>query len=209
MPDRVHAPDGWQVVRLGDIADVKGGSGFPLDRQGRCDGAYPFIKVSDMTLAGNETYIHNANNYIDQQDVNDLGASFFTPGTIVFPKVGAAIATNKKRILTVPTIIDNNMVGITIPDTERCDGRFLHNWFESIDLSQFANVSAVPSIPGSRLKRALVLLPPLAEQRAIAAVLDAIDDAIKRTEAVIAATERLRDALLHDLSHPRHPRLAQ
>ena len=34
---------------------------------------------------------------------------------------------------------------------------------------------------------------------AIVAVLDSIDEAIKRTEAVIAATERLRDALLHEL----------
>ena len=44
-----------------------------------------------------------------------------------------------------------------------------------------------------------ILLPPLSEQRAIAAVLDSIDEAIERTEAVIAATERLRDALLHEL----------
>ena len=43
------------------------------------------------------------------------------------------------------------------------------------------------------------LLPPLPEQRAIAAVLDSIDEAIERTEAVITATERLRDALLHEL----------
>ena len=42
-------------------------------------------------------------------------------------------------------------------------------------------------------------LPPLKEQRAIAAVLDSIDEVIERTEAVIAATERLRDALLHEL----------
>ena len=41
--------------------------------------------------------------------------------------------------------------------------------------------------------------PPLPEQRAIAAVLDSLDDAIKGAEAVIAATEGLRDALLHDL----------
>ena len=44
-----------------------------------------------------------------------------------------------------------------------------------------------------------ILLPPLAEQRAIAAVLDSVDEAIERTEAVIATTERLRDALLHEL----------
>ena len=44
-----------------------------------------------------------------------------------------------------------------------------------------------------------ILLPPLPEQRAIATVLDSIDDAVERTEAVIAATERLRDSLLHQL----------
>ena len=42
-------------------------------------------------------------------------------------------------------------------------------------------------------------MPPLHEQRAIAAVLDAIDEAIERTEAVISDSERLRDALLHEL----------
>ena len=42
-------------------------------------------------------------------------------------------------------------------------------------------------------------LPPLPEQRAIAAVLDAVDEAIERTEAVIAATDDLRHALLHEL----------
>ena len=44
-----------------------------------------------------------------------------------------------------------------------------------------------------------LLLPPLLEQRAIAGVLDSIDEAIESAEAVIAATERLRDALLHEL----------
>ena len=44
-----------------------------------------------------------------------------------------------------------------------------------------------------------ILLPPLPEQRAIAAVLDSIDGAIERKDDVIAATERLRDALLHEL----------
>jgi len=42
-------------------------------------------------------------------------------------------------------------------------------------------------------------VPPLDEQRRIAEVLDAIDAAIEKTEAVIAATERLRTALLSEL----------
>ena len=199
MRSERRVPEGWRLVRLGNVAKVKSGTGFPLDRQGRRNGTYPFIKVSDMNLKGNETYITGANNYVDPRDAEDLRANIFTPGTIVFPKVGAAIATNKKRALTVPTIIDNNMAGVTVSDIDKCDARFLYSWFESVDLSKFANVSAVPSITGSRLIRELIPLPPLSEQSAIAGVLDAIDEAIERTQAVIAATERLRDSLLHEL----------
>ncbi len=44
-----------------------------------------------------------------------------------------------------------------------------------------------------------LLLPPPDEQRAIAAVLDAMDEAIERAEVVIAATKTLRKALLDEL----------
>ncbi len=192
-------PDGWQIMRIGDVAKVRNGTGFPMNRQGRRSGEYPFIKVSDMTLQGNETYIQYANNYVDEKDVEELKATVFAPGTIVFPKVGAAIATNKKRALTVPTIIDNNMIGVTVSDTQKCDTRFLHAWFESIDLAQLANVSAVPSITSAHLKRSMVLLPPLSEQASIAIVLDSIDEAIRHSEAVIIATKNLRNAMLHAL----------
>ena len=67
----------------------------------------------------------------------------------------------------------------------------------------------IPAVrPQGRCRSIHCLLPPLSEQRAIAAVLDSIDDAIEGAEAVIAATEGLRDALLHDQTHPRPPRPA-
>ena len=59
--------------------------------------------------------------------------------------------------------------------------------------------SAQPHVYPEDLAALHILLPPLPEQRAIAAVLDSIDDAIEGAEAVIAATEQLRDSLLHDL----------
>ncbi len=55
------------------------------------------------------------------------------------------------------------------------------------------------SIRFDRLGRLRIAIPPLPEQRAITEVLDSIDEAIEKTEAVLAATENLRDALLHRL----------
>ena len=58
---------------------------------------------------------------------------------------------------------------------------------------------AYPAVRPADVAAYALPVPPPAEQRAIAAVLDPIDEAIERTEEVIAATERLRDALLHEL----------
>ena len=58
---------------------------------------------------------------------------------------------------------------------------------------------AYPAVRPDDVASYKLLLPPPEEQRAIVAILNSIDEAIERTEEVIAATERLRDALLHDL----------
>lgn len=55
------------------------------------------------------------------------------------------------------------------------------------------------SISYDSLSSIEVLMPPPQEQRAITGVLSAIDEAIERTEAVIATTETLRRTLLDEL----------
>ena len=49
------------------------------------------------------------------------------------------------------------------------------------------------------LLRFEVSLPPLPEQRQIATILDTIDDAIRKTEQVIAKVQQVKQGLLHDL----------
>ena len=64
---------------------------------------------------------------------------------------------------------------------------------------RLAQGSTFEAIGGTEIRALPICLPLLPEQRAIADVLDSIDEAIERTEAVIAATETLRDSLLHEL----------
>ena len=66
-------------------------------------------------------------------------------------------------------------------------------------LGRVSQGSTFEAIGSTELRALTFHLPPLSEQRAIAAVLDSIDEAIERADEVIAATERLRDALLHEL----------
>ena len=69
----------------------------------------------------------------------------------------------------------------------------------AVEMENATTGQAYPAVRPGDVASYELLLPPPPEQRAIAAVLDSIDDAIERTGEVIAATEQLRDSLLHDL----------
>lgn len=59
--------------------------------------------------------------------------------------------------------------------------------------------STFKEVSRESFRRLPLLVPPLPEQRAIARVLDAIDQAIEETDAIAATTEKLRQTLLHEL----------
>jgi type I restriction enzyme S subunit len=190
-------PKDWRVVRLGEVAEVRGGTAFPPEYQGRQGGKYPFYKVSDMNLPGNEIYMQKANNWLDEQTVRILRAKPFVKNTVIFPKIGAAIHTNKKRILTTDALVDNNVMGVTICKYEQCHPGYLFYWFESIDIGQFSSPGPLPSITVQAIKGAILPLPPLDEQREIARILQAVDAKIAAEQARRAALEELFKSLLH------------
>ena len=103
----------------------------------------------------------------------------------------------------MPDVLCGYHLGLARPSVASTSGAFLARALGSRAVArEFARVANGITRFGLTLDatRSLpLLLPPLPEQRAIAAVLDSIDEAIERTEEVIAATERLRDALLHEL----------
>ena len=109
----------WPMVAVGgSVAAVESGFGFPRAFQGKTEENIPFLKVSDMNLPSNEMHIVSWNNSISNDVLRELKAKSFPHGTVIFPKIGAAIATNKKRILARESTYDNNVMGI-IPNTER------------------------------------------------------------------------------------------
>lgn len=120
-----------KVVDLGSVSRISAGYGFPKSEQGRIFGEYPFYKVSDMNRPGNQVFLESAANYLAKADAHRLSMAPFPAGAIVFPKIGAAIRTNKKRILSVASLVDNN-VAVCLPDG--INGKFLYYWFLEQDL---------------------------------------------------------------------------
>ncbi len=158
-------PRGWKSIPLKRIADFKSGVGFPVEYQGEKGEELPFVKVSDMNLEGNEEQIIRTNNTVSREIAKKLGASVFPSGTIIFPKVGGALLTNKRRQLTIPSCIDNNIMGC-VPKN-RQDTAFILLLLSQLDLGLIAKPGPVPAISEGEVKNISVQWPTKEERCAI------------------------------------------
>ncbi|MDE2928710.1 MAG: restriction endonuclease subunit S [Acidobacteriota bacterium] len=188
----------WKWVRVGDIGRFGSGSGFPVRYQGRAQGDYPFFKVSDMNRDGNDVFLTESGNHITEHTRQLLGAAAFPPKSIVFAKVGAAVFLDRKRILAQPSCLDNNMAAFVLTD-ERVDISFVYFLLLTIRFSAFANTTALPALSGTALSEIRLHLPPLPEQRTIAAVLSDVDELIGSLEALIAKKRAIKQAAMQEL----------
>jgi len=194
--------EGWTKTSLGNVCGIQSGSGFPKRLQGSADGDYPFYKVSDMNASGNERFMSKSSNYISDGIRKELGAKIFSKGALIFPKVGGAIVTNKKRQITAASCVDNNVMGL-IPNLDFIDPDFLRYFMDSVDIYDLSNKANPPSIRQITVSNWPVLLPPLPEQKRIVAILDeafsGIDTAIANTEKNLANARELFESYLNSV----------
>ena len=154
----------WEVVPLKRIAWFKSGAGFPVGEQGNQGSEVPFLRVSDMTRVGNETWIETADSTVSRDTAQRLGAFVFPAGSIIFPKVGGALLTNKRRLLRVPSCLDNNVMGCVV---RSADLDYVFTLFQQLDLGRLAKPGPVPAIGEGDVREIKVAMPPPEEQTQI------------------------------------------
>ena len=183
----------FNSVKLGRVARTISGTGFPPAYQGNGAGEVPFIKVSDLALEANRAGIMAANNWVSRSDLKVLGSRVAPAGSIVFPKVGAALLGNARGRLLRPSAMDNNLMAV-VPTSG--DSRFWFYALSSIDLSEFSPSGPLPYVTDGQVRDLQIPMPPLEEQRRIA---DFLDTETARLDALLAArsTQRARHAERH------------
>jgi type I restriction enzyme S subunit len=191
---RLHGfTEPWQKVKLGEIGRFISGCVFNENEQGGKVG-FPFFKVSDMNLCGNEVRMTKSNNYVTQEQIERLNYIVVKDEAIIFAKVGAAIALERKRYAK-DFIIDNNMLAY-VPDTNIW---YMKYWFDSIKLSKYIQVGALPSYNASDLAIIKLNLPSLSEQKAIAEVLTMADNEIATHRKKLDALRLQKRGLMQQL----------
>ena len=114
-----------------------------------------------MNTLGNEKYIRLTKQYY----IGDKSKKIFPKNTIIFPKNGGAVFTNKKRILAQDSVVDLN-TGAFIP-YGHINLEFLYLLFSTIDFREHYKGTALPTVNTDFMDKLIFGLPPLAEQERI------------------------------------------
>ncbi len=191
-------PSHWEVIALKRLGHFSSGAGFPILEQGQQNLELPFFKVSDMNLPNNDRVMGSWNNSVARSTASRLGANIFPSRTIVFPKVGGALLTNKRRVVERPCCIDNNLMGCIV---RRGNPQFVLLLLEHLDLATIAKPGPVPAISESEIREIRTVIPPLPEQAAIVRFLDHADRRIRRyiraKQKLIKLLEEQKQAIIH------------
>lgn len=155
----------WEQRKLGEIVDITSGDAPAKFFEGNM----PYVKVDDLNYC--DKYLTATQNHVD----TSYKIKKIEKGSIVFPKRGAAILTNKIRILNVQSYMDTNMMSL---NTDKANLEFLYTVISNIGLYKIADTSTIPQINNKHILPYTIYFPSLPEQTAIGSFFQDIDQLI-------------------------------
>lgn len=181
-----------------DACEIKGGY-TPKNEQLFDSGDIPYFKVSDMNREGNHKYMISTELFLRGSN------KVFPAGSIVFPKNGGAVLTNKKRVLASDSVVDLN-TGIALPK-KGTDSKYLFYFFQNLDFRKFIKEGTLPVLRIKEINELPLYLPDIEEQERIVKILDAAFEKIDRlkenAEKGLQEVKNLWEATLREELKPK------
>ena len=187
-------PDGWSRVHLSEVADQRTEKAFPVGTDERPYIALEHLGQGDPILLGWST-------------AGSAGSAktVFRDGDVLFGKLRPYL--RKAAPAPFDGVCSTDILPLFTRDN--LDARYLAQLAQWRPLQQYA----VATSSGTKMPRtswALLggfefSLPPLPEQRKIAAILSSVDDAIEKTQAVIDQVQVVKRGLMQELLTRRLP----
>jgi len=183
-------PYEWKIEKLGKYVTIH--SGESPSKFKFCSTGVSYYKVDDLNNC--DKYLANSELKIDEKDLKKV----VPKNSLIFPKRGASILTNKVRILKENSFFDTNLMGIE-PNEEKINYEFLYYLILEKGLYKIADTSTIPQLNNKHIEPLLVVLPNVSEQKRIAQVLSTWDKAIELKEKLIEQKKEQKKGLMQRL----------
>jgi len=197
MFGRPHHPNpALRVLPLGEICDLFAGNSLPPgEAYSGQDTGLLLLKVADLNLPGNDQIVTTAREWVSEK--GSTRAAIVAPkNAIVFPKRGGAIATNKKRVLGRPSVLDPNLMAVAPKKGAPITYPYLRMWFELLDLTSISNGSTVPQLNKGDLHPLKMAVP----ERVTLAAFERVFQGVRHVRHKHAADTVCSEALFSTLS---------
>ena len=186
------------MVALAQLVEIKGG-GTPSKKVDEYwNGLIPWASVKDFK----STVLDVTADFITQKGVDNSATNVIPAGTIIVP---TRMALGKVALTSVDMAINQDLKALLIKNEEVLDKRYLLRFLESKakEIEKKGKGATVKGITLDVLRELEIHLPPLPEQKRIAAILDkAAVIRRKRQQAIQLADEFLRSLFLDMFGDP-------
>lgn len=190
-------PKEWRVVRLADVSSLSSGGTPSKKRDDFWVGTIPWASPKDMKTP----WLYDTQDHISQVGLED--GSRLVPAKSLFIVVRGMILAKDLPVSMAMVPMSFNQDMKAIHTTDQLDPEFLLHAFSAFKSHLIPEIGT--SAHGTRrigtqaIEEFRVPLPPIEEQRAIAAVLRTVLRAKETTEKVIAAARQLKQSLMQHL----------
>ncbi len=181
----------WEDLTLGDLGRVVTGKTPLTAVEGNFGGQIPFVTPSDMD--GRKS-ISTTSRFLTQAGAASVKGSVIPAGAIMVSCIGSDMG---KVVIAGRECVTNQQINSIVVD-DRFSSEFVYYSLSTRKNEirhQAAGGSAVPILNKGDFSCLEITLPPLAEQKAIAAVLGALDDKIELNRRMNATLEAMARAL--------------
>lgn len=191
---KTGVPKGWNERQVSCLARIVGGGTPDRDESSYWrDGSIPWITPTDLT-ANRGRYIQHGAEHLSEAGLANSNAQLVPVGSIIFSTRG----TVGNLAITAVPLATNQSCEVLIPKDGEVSSEFL---FYLLNYGMFAyhrlaGGTTFGAITRREIERVHFAVPPMPEQKAIASIIDAINDAMDRAIDSVAGVVRLKQAAI-------------
>lgn len=178
----------WPMIPLGELVDIKGGGTPDKSNSEYWNGEIPWASVKDFK----KNTLDSTLDSITLLGAKNSATSVIPAGNIIIP---TRMALGKVAINTIDLAINQDLKALSIKDNNVVDRDYLFRWLESQSslIESEGKGATVKGITLPFLKGLNVPIPPLNEQKRIAAIFEKVDSIRQKCNRGV----KLADDLLH------------
>jgi len=183
-------------VALGDVAEITAGGGAPQEDKFFTEKGFPFIRAGSLIkLLNNEG--ESSLEQINEDNAKIHGLKLYPKDSVLFAKSGMSATKGHVYRTKQPCYVVNHLA-VIIPN-KLCDASYIEKVLKKYSPVSLIQDPAYPSIRLSDIAKLKIPLPPLAEQKRIAEILDKAAAIKAKRELAIAKLDELAQSTFVDM----------